>query len=241
MEELEQDTANVEDPPASVVQDGDNDDDDDDDDDDAIEEVTTSKARDELMLQRQQQRESAALSATKSKKKKKKKKALQKDDEDDDNDADFDEDFFAQVDSMRNEEAKKKEEAERAADFQRKGKHTTFVVNHEETLKDPEGKQVDSNMRVVVLDQHQIQTTASAVAAVPIGKLSEEALLFSRGRLVDGSDAASKKRGRDTYWCRTNTTIGVHSENPGHSQRGLVPINFANTKSAQQKRRKQVK
>mmetsp|Transcript_7696 Transcript_7696/g.22351 ORF Transcript_7696/g.22351 Transcript_7696/m.22351 type:complete len:354 (+) Transcript_7696:3-1064(+) len=169
-------------------------DDDDDDDDDAIEEVTTSDARTKLLLQQEEaQKQNVLLKQTKKKKKKKKNKTTVDDDMDDD--------FFNQLDTLRREEELNKQQQQQADDIMKKhnssnkkkqGKHTTFVAIDEENaamMKHPNGTKINDNINVVVLpDGRPGQTTASTAAPAFFTKVSEQALLYSRRNILDGSD-----------------------------------------------------
>jgi hypothetical protein len=157
----------------------------DDDDDDAVEEVPSNLARENAIKQRALERETL----TDQSKKKKKRKRQPKEEEP--KEEELDEDFFAQVDSVMAEEKQKRKEKEEAKP---KGTHTTFVFSNEEDDKDHMSPtSVDHNIQIMVLKNPSAKTTASAVAALPVEPLSEEALLYSRGRLINGSDSGTGK------------------------------------------------
>ena len=160
-----------------------------DDEDDAVEEVQGTAARDEVL----DQMKTEAQQSLKTKKKRKRKTRPEKEKDSDDDEDILDEDFFAQLDSARQEEFKEKEElAKSQAREAMKGKHTTFVFanNKEENASDP--VDVSENIQVVVLNKDSgIETTS----------VSETALKYSRNLLKDGVDplegAAARKRKRN--------------------------------------------
>jgi hypothetical protein len=173
--------------------------DDDDDDDDAVEEVKGGEARDEIASRMKAERETAVRPKKKKKRKERKQVEVEKDE-----DEELDDDFLAQVDSVLSEEQKKRklQDADKP-----KGNHITFVFHQEDKEADMTPKPVDHNIQVVVLKD---QSATNAVVVVPTTKLSEEAMLYSRGRLDDGKDGGSppqrsKKRQRkeDPTWQRS--------------------------------------
>jgi hypothetical protein len=173
----------------------------DDDDDDAVEEVKGGEARDKIVSQMKAERETVVRP-----KKKKKRKERKQAEKEEDEEEELDDDFFAQVDSVMSEEQKKRklQDADKP-----KSTHTTFVFHQEDKEADAP-KPVDHNIQVVVLKEQSTASMASAVVAVPTTKLSEEAMLYSRGRLVDGKDGGSppqrgKKRQKkeDPTWHRS--------------------------------------
>ena len=196
----------------------------DDDDDDAVEEVKGSRAREEMM----EQMNAEEKLATKSKKPRKQRERKQVD-EDSGDDDEFDENFFAEL------EAAKAEEQKKLAKSQKKAKHTTFVVSQDEAEMDDTPREVDDTIQVVVLKNPLQDSTADAIAAVPTNKLSQQAVMFSRGKLVNGSDgvargATGKKRKwqEDSTWKRSKKMKNMVRVNRGGSKRGksLAPTNF---------------
>jgi hypothetical protein len=195
---------------------------DDDDDDDAVEEVQGQAAREEI----QEQMDAEEKFSVRSKKKRKQKERKPKEEEEEDND-NFDDDFFAQLESARAEEQKKVEGKKT------KGKHTAFVFSQEDKDSDERPREVDQNIQVVVLHDSVQDSTANAITAVPTNALSHEALQYSRGQLVNGSDgvargATGKKRKwqPDNTWKRSkkmNNMVRVHRRGGGR----MAPANFA--------------
>jgi hypothetical protein len=156
---------------------------DDDDDDDAVEEVGGQAAREKVLEQMKSEENQGQKS--KKKKKRKERRVEEAPKEKDDEDEELDEDFFAQLETLKEQQAKEQQQAS-------KGKHTTFVFQQQEQENsDTSPKQVDHNIQVVVLKSPAEETTATAISAVPTNALSEEALMYSRSRLVDGSDSNS--------------------------------------------------
>mmetsp|Transcript_16502 Transcript_16502/g.41408 ORF Transcript_16502/g.41408 Transcript_16502/m.41408 type:complete len:302 (-) Transcript_16502:363-1268(-) len=159
------------------------------DDDDVVEEVQGTTARDEVL----DQMKTEAQQSLKTKKKRKRKTRPEKEKDSDDEEDIMDEDFFAQLDTARQEELKEQEElAKSQAREAMKGKHTTFVFanNEEENATDP--VDVNENIQVVVLNKDSGIATTS---------VSETALKYSRNLLKSGVDplegAASRKRKRN--------------------------------------------
>mmetsp|Transcript_7556 Transcript_7556/g.13281 ORF Transcript_7556/g.13281 Transcript_7556/m.13281 type:complete len:367 (-) Transcript_7556:56-1156(-) len=159
------------------------------DDDDAVEEVTGQTAREEAIDQLKSE-EKQSLKATKKKKKRKDRKskgdklAEKKDDE-----VELDDEFFSQLETVRQEEAEQRKEAEKAkARAAAKGKHTTFVFSQDDEVQPNFAVKVGGNIEVVVLkDASSSFASDGGVMATPTA-ISEEALLYSRSRLTDGSD-----------------------------------------------------
>jgi len=159
------------------------------DDDDAVEEVTGQTAREEAIDQLKSE-EKQSLKATKKKKKRKDRKskgdklAEEKDDE-----VELDDEFFSQLETVRQEEAEQRKEAEKAkARAAAKGKHTTFVFSQDDEVQPNFAVKVGGNIEVVVLkDASSSFASDGGVMATPTA-ISEEALLYSRSRLTDGSD-----------------------------------------------------
>ncbi|CAJ1958826.1 unnamed protein product [Cylindrotheca closterium] len=223
------DDEDVEDEPVEEEGEPENDDNEeesDDDDDDAIEEVTGSKAREDILEQLNVEEKLA----TKSKKKRKKRERKQVEDEEGESDDEFDEAFFAEL------EAAKAEEQRELAKTKRKGKHTTFVVSHDEDDMDDTPREVDDNIQVVVLKNPLQDSTANAIAAVPTNKLSQQATMFSRGSLDNGSDgvargATGKKRKWqvDNTWKRSKkmkNMVRVNRGGRGGKNKSLAPTIF---------------
>jgi hypothetical protein len=202
-----------------------NDEGDDADDDGAIEEVQGRKAREEILEQLQDE-EKFSIKSKKKRRKKERKEAEAKEEEEED----FDDDFFAQLESAKAEEKKKLESS------RPKGKHTSFVFSQEdESNLNERPKKVGHNIQVVVLrnPEDTSSTTTSAITSVPITKLSQEALIFSRSHLVGGSDgvargATGKKRKwqPDNTWRRSKKMNNLVRVRRGRAGR-MVPINFA--------------
>jgi len=159
------------------------------DDDDAVEEVTGQTAREEAIDQLKSE-EKQSLKATKKKKKRKDRKskgdklAEKKDDE-----VELDDEFFSQLETVRQEEAEQRKEAEKAkARAAAKGKHTAFVFSQDDEVQPNFAVKVGGNIEVVVLkDASSSFASDGGVMATPTA-ISEEALLYSRSRLTDGSD-----------------------------------------------------
>mmetsp|Transcript_29613 Transcript_29613/g.33215 ORF Transcript_29613/g.33215 Transcript_29613/m.33215 type:complete len:376 (-) Transcript_29613:104-1231(-) len=183
-----------------------------DDDIDAVEEVQGQVAREEVIEQLKTEEKQSLKSKKKRKRKSKEKsnktiksirKSTQKDDEDidqdDEDDEELDENFFAQLDVVRQEEDKKRKETElmevRAA---AKGKHTTFVFPQNTKENENEGMtsepvKIDENIQVVVLkNPSTTSTTTTTGVSSSFGTtstLSKTALIYSRNQLLDGSDS----------------------------------------------------
>jgi hypothetical protein len=161
-------------------------------DDDAIEEVPGSKAREHFeSLMATEEREAAKAT----KKKRKRKERLPKEQPKDDivDEADLDDEFFSQLENVRQAEAEEQRKvAKAAAKAATKGKHTTFVFSQE---VDDDSKasrsapvKVGGNIEVVVLGTKSPSHSAGAGATA--GEISEEAMMYSRSLLKDGSDSA---------------------------------------------------
>ena len=173
----------------------------DDDDDDAIEEVKGSAAREEII---EQLKSEEKLSLKTKKKRKRKERKVEKVEEEDE---DLDDDFFAELEAVRAEEA-----AERAAIKAKKpkGKHTTFVFQEsEQGQADESAPQKKSHGIQVVVLPEEGTVADSAITAIPAEELSETAILFSRGGLLDGADRGKKRKNKtapkraDTSWKRS--------------------------------------
>jgi hypothetical protein len=160
-----------------------------DDDDDAVEEVQGKAARDKVMDQ--MKTEAKQSLKTKKKRKRKKRKENNSDDEE------MDDEFFAQLDSVREVELEEKKELEKsAARAALKGKHTTFVFaknkDDDEAVSDP--VQINENIQVVVLKNSSSsasEATGTSSFFAPNASISQKALRYSRNRLNDGSDPAA--------------------------------------------------
>lgn len=173
---------------------------DDEEDDDAVEEVQGKAARDEAM----DQMKTEAKQSLKTKKQRKRKPRVEKIKEgaaktneangDDSDDGDeMDDEFFAQLDSVRQQEMEEKKVLEReAARAASKGKHTTFVFAKNENDDDNEGdpaRRINENMQVVVLKNPSSSASGANGSFAPnTTSISEKALLYSRNRLKDGVD-----------------------------------------------------
>jgi len=159
-----------------------------DDEDDAVEEVKGKTARDDAM----DQLETEAKQSLKTKKKRKRKQRKQKVKEANaSDDEDMDADFFAQLDSVRKEEFEERKKLDQlAAREASKGKHTTFVFeknqNDNEAMSDP--VQIDENIQVVVLENPSSSSQAIQYSSFPSTSNSEKALMYSRNRLINGTD-----------------------------------------------------
>ena len=168
--------------------------DDADDDDDAVEEVQGNAAREEMIETIRQEEKLAARSKKKKPKKRKerKKKGGKKNKKkkvDGEDDEDFDEEFFEQLATVKGEES-----IEAKAMKKPKGKHTAFVFQDEATDQLNEERKVDQNIQVVVIEDIPLQqeNVLAGGGRVPTNALSEEALLYSRSALHDGSDGRRK-------------------------------------------------
>jgi hypothetical protein len=159
-----------------------------DDDDDAVEEVKSSVARETIMEQRAKERETVKEQKlqirTKKRKKSVEKKLLDGDE--------FDEEFFAQVDSEMAAQQKQKK-AEKDSLSGSAGRHTTFVSAEEEETTGP--IKADHNIEIVVLGNEGVADGAllrSTEAKAGI-ELTEASHLFARNRLTDGKEQTKKK------------------------------------------------
>jgi hypothetical protein len=200
----------------------------DDDVDDAVEEVKGSSAREEVLHQLQLE-EKGAVKTKKTKKRKERRNAKEKDPGDDD----LDDDFFAQLETVRAEEEQKKMLASR----RKKSKHTTFVFD--EINQSPTGISqpisMGHNIQVVVLPELEEMETDDVITAQPLSSLPAEALLYARCSLPDGSDKGGKrKRGSpnlpDTSWKRSrkmNLILSSKARFHRVGGRGLPAANFA--------------
>ena len=145
-----------------------------DEDDDAVEEMTSNVAKAKVMEQRAQERAGHRLATvgrtTRKKRKATKESAAMEDDEDqshDNDDIDDDDvDFFAQIDSIRQQDKIKSKQKGKSA------KHTVFLHQHDKsddgngdttsipTLINP--KQMDQNIQIVVLPDASSNATSGA-------------------------------------------------------------------------------
>lgn len=172
-----------------------------DDDDDRVEEVKGKAARDEIMDQMETEAKQSLKTEKKRKRKPRKEKAKEtvtkekEGNDSDDDDEEMDEDFFAQLDSVRKVELEERKELEKsAARAASKGRYTTFVFakneNDDDTLSDP--VQIDENIQVVVLKNPSSNSDATGNSSfLPNTSVTEKALLYSRNLLQDGSDRAA--------------------------------------------------
>ncbi|KAL3906281.1 MAG: hypothetical protein SGILL_009334 [Bacillariaceae sp.] len=171
--------------------------DEEDDDDDAIEEVQGSKARDEIEhLMEKEEKEAAKATKKKRKRKERTLKELPVSDAVDEV-ADLDDDFFSQLDTIRQSEAEEQRKAAKAAAKAAKGKHTTFVFSQhddsdEAATSSSSSVKVGGNIEVVVLGNKR----GASTPAPTISKISKEAMLYSRNMLTDGADAVEFSNGR---------------------------------------------
>ena len=200
---------------------------DNDDDDDMVEEVQGQTAREEILEQLQSEEKQSLRSK---KKRKKRERKPREEEEEDKDDEDFDEEFFAQL------EAAKAQEKEKLEKKRGKGKHTAFVFAQDDNIIDERPREADHNIQVVVLKDPSEDSTLNAITAVPTNALSNDALIFSRSRLVNGSDgiargATGKKRKWqvDTTWKRSkkmNHLMAARSRANRRKGRGLAAANF---------------
>lgn len=200
----------------------------DESDDDAIEEVKSSVARDKAMEQLERERETARLEKlqTKTKKRKHKQVVEQKDNEEED----FDEDFFAQVDSEMAQQRKQRKLEKQAV--VPTGRHTTFVATEDEVDSQP--IQSDHNIELVVLGTEAATTSTFLSKSSDSAGIepSEASHFFARGRLADGKDQArkkgtKKKQQKDQGWKRSkkmNTLTFGRAKTKG--RRGCAAANF---------------
>lgn len=146
----------------------------DSDDDSAVEEVGTSVARKKDVEQRERERATArtAVSAKPRRKRKKVEATPAVDNE-------FDEDFFEQLDQDMAEEKIEKP-------VQPQGRHTTFVSADEEEVGTT--CSVGHNIELAVLQDD------SKARLILNSEVSESAVVFSKGRLLSGSDGISAKQ-----------------------------------------------
>lgn len=178
-----------------------NEEEEDDDEDGDVEEVKGQEAREEILEQLKNE-ERQALKPKKRKKRKERKQVEEEKEEEEEED--FDDSFFAQLDSAR-EEAQQEEQRK----YHPKGKHTTFVFQQEKEPLSSTPKDMDHDIQVVVLNNTAEDATTNTLFDVPPNKLSEEALLYSRIRLLDGSDdqpnpaSSKRKRKQETTWKRS--------------------------------------
>uniref|UniRef100_A0A7S4AND7 Uncharacterized protein n=1 Tax=Pseudo-nitzschia australis TaxID=44445 RepID=A0A7S4AND7_9STRA len=162
---------------------------DDDDDDDAVEEVQGSAARDKVMDQIQTE-EKQSLKTKKRRNRKSRKEKAKTPAKEYGSDDELDDEFFAQLDSVRKKEEKEERKELEKSRAVAKGKHTTFVFeknkDDDEALSDP--VQIDENIQVVVLKN---PSSSSAGSTTKSSMISKAALAYSRNRLKDGSDPAA--------------------------------------------------
>jgi vacuolar-type H+-ATPase subunit I/STV1 len=161
----------------------------DSDDDDAVEEVKSSVARETIMEQRAKERETVKEQKLQIRTKKRKKTAERKQLVDED---EFDEEFFAQVDSEMATQRKQKKE-EKDLDGGPAGRHTTFVSAEEGETTGP--IKADHNIEIVVLGDEGLANSAlirSTEAKAGI-EPTEASHLFARNRLANGKEQAKKK------------------------------------------------
>ena len=179
-----------------------------------------------------EQLESEEKQSLRSKKKRKKRERKSRDEEDDsDEEEDFDEDFFAQLEAAKAQE-KQKLEKKRG-----KGKHTAFVFAQDGDTIDERPRKADHNIQVVVLkDPSEGSGTANAITAVPTNALSNDALIYSRNQLINGSDGVARgatgqkrKWQPDTTWKRSkkmNHLAASRSRGNRRKGRGMAAANF---------------
>lgn len=172
-------------------------------DDDAIEEVKSSVARDKAMDQLARERETALEQKVQTKTKKRKAKATPAIEEEED----FDEDFFAQVDSEMAEQRKQRKLDKLSVPT---GRHTTFLSTEEEADSRP--IQAEHNIELVVLGNDTegptsanstlLDSTSDKAGIEP----SEASHLFARDRLRSGKankKGTKKKKQTDAGWRRS--------------------------------------
>lgn len=188
-----------------------------DDDDDAVEEVKSNFAREQSLQQRAIERATADISRLHAKSKKRKKKTSDKN-EKDEVEEEFDDDFFAQIDS---EMASNREQTKEKDQGSVKGKHTAFISAHDDAMDEPIQANNNSNIELVVLggddkdsqndDDERLRTVESKLGTEP----SEKAVLFSRSALLNGSDGPNNKiktkktstrKKQDDVWKRSKKT-----------------------------------
>jgi hypothetical protein len=177
---------------------------DNDSDDDAIEEVKSSVARDKAMDQLARERETAVEQKLQTKTKKRKAKATPTIEEEEE---DFDENFFAQVDSEMAEQRKQRKLDKLSVPT---GRHTTFLSTEEEADSRP--IQAEHNIELVVLGNDTegptsatntlLDSTSDKAGIEP----SEASHLFARDRLTSGKankKGTKKKKQTDPGWRRS--------------------------------------
>lgn len=173
-------------------------------DDDTIEEVKSSVARDKAMQQLAKERETSKVQKLQTSRKKRNSKiTAQVEDEDD-----FDEEFFAQVDSEMTEQRKLKKRKESVVPT---GRHTTFLSTAEE-MNDSQPIQTDHNIELVVLGETEtnkpihsalLQSSTDSKAGM---EPSEASHLFARSRLAGGKAerrGTKKKKQDNSGWKRS--------------------------------------
>jgi hypothetical protein len=104
----------------------------------------------------------------------------------------LDDDFFSQLENVRQEQAEQEQQAQKAAAASAKRKHTTFVFSQDDKEHGSGGApvKVDGNIEVVVLGDAATHPAAAngMMAAATSNVVSDEAMLYSRNGLVDGYD-----------------------------------------------------
>lgn len=206
------------------------DDDSSDSDDDVIEEVKSSVARDKALEQLSRERETSKVQKLQTRTKKRKTKTVEEEEDD------FDEDFFAQVDSEMAEQRKQRKidkESNPPA-----GRHTTFLSAEEELDSLP--IQADHNIELVVLgdadtEKNQVNALALQNTQDNVGiEPSEMSHLFARGQLASGRDQAKikgtkKKKQTDPGWRRSkkmNALAFERAKVKRRKGRGMAAANF---------------
>jgi hypothetical protein len=196
------------------------------DDDDAVEEVKSSVARDKVMEQLARERDSSKVQKLQTRTKKRKTKTLNQEEEDE-----FDEDFFAQVDSEIANERKQKKMDKESTTTSAGGRHTTFLSTEEEADLQP--IQADHNIELVVLGNGHAETN-QVIITEDKEEPSELSHLFARGRLADGKEQAKvkgtkKKKQSDTGWKRSKKMSAVafgQAKVARRKGRGTAAANF---------------
>ena len=196
-------------------------------DDDAIEEIKSSVARDKAMKQLARERDSSKVQKLQTRTKKRKTRTV----DDEKEEEEFDEDFFAQVDSeMADQRKQKKIDKESTPSA---GRHTTFLSTEEEVDSQP--IQADHDIELVVLGDGGIETNQVSVAEDKAGiEPSEMSHLFARGRLAGGKEQAKKKGAKkkkqtDAGWKRSkkmNSLAFGQAKVMRRRGRGRAAVNF---------------
>jgi hypothetical protein len=201
---------------------------DDDDDDDAVEEVKSSVARDKVMEQLARERDSSKVQKLQTRSKKRKTKTLNEEEEKEEDE--FDEDFFAQVDSEIAQERKQKK-MDKESTRPSAGRHTTFLSTEEEVDFQP--IRADHNIELVVLGNGNTETNQVSFTEDK-EEPSELSHLFARGRLADGKELAKvkgtkKKKQSDSGWKRSKKMNAValgQAKVARRKGRGTAAANF---------------